>query len=157
MTINRIKHALRGTTEPATDVTRYRCTESYGNPVMDPDEDGQWVSYDDVKHLLSVEPKLEPRSLVQAKANAERVFDEWNDVTGVFERGVSYDAEIRSVIDDAVTIGWNGGIAEKATSDEPSVVPCAYPGCGAPDESKCRHWPREALRPAENREAKPVK
>lgn len=32
-------------------------------------------------------------------------FDNWNDVTGVFEKGESYYYEIQGVIEDAVRIG----------------------------------------------------
>lgn len=54
-----------------------------------------------------------PRSLAQAKDAAEKAFDEWNDVTGVFSRGVSYDAEIRSAIADAVEFGWKAAPRSK--------------------------------------------
>lgn len=40
-----------------------------------------------------------------AKRKALELFDEWNDVTGCFDKFTSYYYEICSVIEDAVEIG----------------------------------------------------
>ncbi len=47
--------------------------------------------------------------LAHAKDAAEKNFHEWNDVTGLFQRGVSYYGEMLSVIEDAVEIGYRAG------------------------------------------------
>jgi hypothetical protein len=48
----------------------------------------------------------------KAIRRALTIFDEWNDVTGVFEVGSGYWAEIMGVIEDAVHCG-----AQQALND----------------------------------------
>lgn len=40
-----------------------------------------------------------------AKRMAFNKFDEWNDITGYFEKGTSYYYEIQAIIEDVVKIG----------------------------------------------------
>ena len=43
--------------------------------------------------------------LADAKRRALNLFDAWNDVTGIFQRGTGYYYEAQSVIEDAVECG----------------------------------------------------
>lgn len=47
-------------------------------------------------------------ALADAKRRALNLFDEWNDVTGRFDKGTGYYYEIQSVIEDAVECGSQG-------------------------------------------------
>ncbi len=54
--------------------------------------------------------------MLRAKRLALQLFDEWNDVAGIFHRGSSYYGEIESVIEDAVECG--AGFASRLTRKE---------------------------------------
>jgi hypothetical protein len=45
-------------------------------------------------------------------------FHEWNNVTGIFQKSTGYMAEVESVIEDAVKIGWQGALQRSPTMDE---------------------------------------
>ena len=47
-----------------------------------------------------------------AKRRALDMFDEWNDVTGVFLKHSTYYCEMQSVIEDAVECGIQGALKD---------------------------------------------
>ena len=55
--------------------------------------------------------------LANAKRRALNLFDKWNDVTGVVDKGSSYYWEIQSVIEDAVHCGAQGATGDFKTLD----------------------------------------
>lgn len=42
-----------------TEVIRYWCTTSYGDPVMEPDKTGEWVKFEDYEHLRAALSEIE--------------------------------------------------------------------------------------------------
>jgi hypothetical protein len=52
-----------------------------------------------------MEKKMNKGELDYAERMALNNFDEWNDVTGCFEKGTSYYYEALATIEDAVKIG----------------------------------------------------
>lgn len=52
--------------------------------------------------------KAEDQSLRVRKEKALRLFREWNEVTGFVPKGISYEGELESLIEDAVEIGMFG-------------------------------------------------
>jgi len=47
-------------------------------------------------------------SLRHRKEKALRLFREWNEITGFVPKGISYEGELESLIEDAVEIGMFG-------------------------------------------------
>ena len=42
-----------------TEVTRYWCTTSYGDPVMEPDDGGDWVKFEEYERLHKALSEIE--------------------------------------------------------------------------------------------------
>ena len=47
-------------------------------------------------------------TLLDRKHKALGLFHKWNDVTGFVSKGISYEGELESIIEDAVEIGYYG-------------------------------------------------
>lgn len=75
----------------------------------------------------------------RAKANALRAFDRWNEVSGAFARGTASYGEIQSIIEDAVSIGWNARIADEPSAEwqtlEGKLLHC--PTCQCHEKAGC--------------------
>lgn len=56
---------------------RYECSSAYGSPVMDQDDYGEWVSFEDAERLLVALQKIETATdLLSAQAIARRALFE---------------------------------------------------------------------------------
>jgi len=62
--------------------------------------------------------------LDNAVRRALNIFDQWNNVTGVFDRGDTYYYEVQAVIEDAVHCGAQGATGDfKRLEGEEGPVP----------------------------------
>jgi hypothetical protein len=56
--------------------------------------------------------KEQEKILKERTDKALFIYEEWNKVTGFIHAGTSYDWEIRSIIEDAVQVGYLGQTLE---------------------------------------------
>lgn len=70
-----------------------------------------------------------------AERRALSLFDEWNDITGVFVPGVSYYNEVTGCIEDAVHVGIQMALYGKVKIEDGRVVRGEFRNVPGPDNS----------------------
>lgn len=71
-----------------TNLMRYSVVlDPHGGDPMEPDVEGTWVRYDDIKHLLQDEPSVAP--IGSKREGTEPAGDSVTDDTAAFQRAVN--------------------------------------------------------------------